>query len=210
MASVLIAAEALQDSAAPVLLPRRKRFTRSEVNRLSEIGIFEGQRYELIEGDLIDKLGQNPPHAGTVAWLLPWLTETFGVSAVRCQLPIEVAFEDQERNEPEPDYAVLAEPGPIYFERHPRGDELLLVIEVADTTVYFDRRVKSALYARASVREYWVLDVSARALFVHRHASGGSYKQVTRFAEDETVAPESRPEASVRVSDLLPPSRTAA
>ncbi len=208
MASMLLPAEALQDS-VPVVLPRRKRFTRSEVARLSEAGVFEGQRYELIEGDLIDKMGQNPPHAGTVAWVFLWVAKTFASAAVRCQLRIEVASADRERNEPEPDCAVLAEPGPVYFQRHPRGDELLLLVEISDTTSRFDRTVKSALYARASVREYWVLDLPVRALFVHLHPSSGGYQQVTRLSEDETIAPDSRPDASVKVSELLPPATAA-
>jgi Uma2 family endonuclease len=207
---VLVPAEALQDAAAPVVLPRRKRFTRSDVARLTDAGVFEGQRYELIEGDLIDKMGQNPPHAGTVRLVLIWLAAAFGLPAVRCQLPIEVASEDQERNEPEPDLAVIANPATDPFTRHPRGDELLLLVEIADTTARFDRTVKRALYGRALVREYWVLDLPARALFVHRHPSGGSYRQVIRLSEDETVAPESRPDAVVKVSELLPPALAAA
>jgi Uma2 family endonuclease len=210
MASVLVPAEALQDAAAPVVLPRRKRFTRSEVARLSEAGVFEGQRYELIEGDLIDKMGQNPPHAVAVRRVNTWLLRTFGLSSVLCQLPIEVASEDQERNEPEPDLAVIADPGIESIARHPRGDELLLLVEVSDTTSRFDRIVKSALYARASVREYWVLDLPARALHVHRHPSPGGYRQVIRLSEDETVAPDSRPDAVVKVSELLPPTPPAA
>jgi Uma2 family endonuclease len=121
-----------------------------------------------------------------------------------------VALEDRERSEPEPDCAVPAEPGRVYFERHPRGDELLLLVEVSDTTSRFDRTVKSALYARASVPEYWVLDVSSRALYVHRHPAGGNYRQVIRLSEDETVAPNSRPDAVVKVSELLPPTPPAA
>jgi Uma2 family endonuclease len=209
MASVLVPAEASQESVAPVVLPRRKRFTRSDVNRLNEAGIFEGQRYELIEGDLIDKMGQNPPHAWSVAFVHSWLAKIFGGALIRGQLPVEVAREDRDHSEPEPDLVVVVERKLDYATRHPRGDELLLLIEVADTSVYFDRRVKVALYARASVPEYWVLDVSARALFVHRHPLGGGYKQVTRLAEDETVAPDSRPDASVKVSELLPPVAAA-
>jgi Uma2 family endonuclease len=210
MASVLVPAEALRDAAAPVVLPRRKRFTRSDVARLSDAGVFEGQRYELIEGDLIDKMGQNPPHVWSVALLNVWLAKTFGGVNVRCQAPIEIASEDQERNEPEPDFFVLAELRLEYSARHPRGDELLLLVEVSDTTSRFDRTVKRALYARASVPEYWVLDISARALFVHRHPSEGSYRQAIRLSEDETVAPDSRPDAVVKVSELLPPTPAAA
>ena len=209
MASVLVPAEALQDAATPDVIPRRKRFTRSDVTRLNEAGVFEGQRYELIEGDLIDKMGQNPPHAGTFLLARNWLFAIFGVLAVRCQLPIEVASEDRERNEPEPDLAVIADPTMDPFARHPRGDELLLLVEVSDTTARFDRKVKSALYARASVREYWVLDLPARALFVHRHPSGSGYRHVIRLSEDESVAPDSRPDAVVKVSELLPPASPA-
>jgi Uma2 family endonuclease len=135
---------------------------------------------------------------------------TFGLSSVLCQLPIEVSSGDQERNAPEPDLTVIADPGMDSIARHPRGDELLLSVEVSDTTSRFDRTVKSALYARASVREYWVLDLPARALYVHRHPSGGGYRQVIRLSEDETVVPDSRPDAVVKVSELLPPTPAAA
>ena len=147
MASVLSPTEALLD-AAPLVVPRRKRFTRSDVSRLSAAGIFEGQRYELIEGDLIDKMGQNPPHAWTVAFVHLWLAKIFGGDLVRGRLPIEVSREDHEHSEPEPDLVVLEESKPEYVTRHPRGDELQLLIEVADTSVYFDKCVKIALYGR--------------------------------------------------------------
>jgi hypothetical protein len=163
--------------------------TRTEVNRLSDAGVFEGRRYELIEGNLIDKAGQKPVHAGTLSLVFLRLAEAYGAALTRSQLPIEVATEDRERNEPEPDLAVLAEFRTDYFTRHPRGDELLLLIEIADTSGYFDRRVKSALYARALVREYWVLDIPARVLYVHRHPSGGAYRQVIQLAEQESVSP---------------------
>ena len=104
--------------------PRRKRFTRAEVQRLLEGGLFEGQRYELIEGDLIDKMGQHPPHAYAIRLVVAWLARIFGFERVQIQLPIEVAPEDRERSSPEPDVAVLAEAKVEYQRRHPRGDEL--------------------------------------------------------------------------------------
>src|SRR5438874_9845381 len=102
--------------------PRRKRFTRSEVQRMLEGGMFDGQRYELIEGDLIDKMGQSPPHASTIRLVLTWLAGRLGVRRVLVQLPIEVAPEDRERSWPEPDVAVLREFKSEYGVRHPRGD----------------------------------------------------------------------------------------
>jgi hypothetical protein len=68
--------------------PRRKRFARSEVESMLELGLFEGQRYELIEGDLIDKMGQHPPHAYAIRLVVAWLVRFFGIERVRVQLPI--------------------------------------------------------------------------------------------------------------------------
>jgi Uma2 family endonuclease len=164
----------------------------------------------LIEGQLIRKSGQSSPHAGTVRRVNIWLLRTFGLSAVRCQLLIEVASEDQERNEPEPDVAVTTDPEFDHFTRHPRGDESTLLVEIADASSPLDHTVKRALYARALVPEYWVVDLRARALFVHRHPASGHYRQVIRLSEDETVAPDSRPDAVVKVSELLPHTPPAA
>src|ERR1700683_4857843 len=84
----------------------RKRFTRDEFHRMEESGILEG-RYELIEGDPIEKMGQNPPHANALRLMCAWLAACFGMERLSVQLPIEVAPGDQQRSEPEPDIAVL-------------------------------------------------------------------------------------------------------
>ena len=97
-------------SAAP-LLPsttdplRRKRFTRDEVDHLSATGFFQGQRYELIDGDLYDKMGQNLPHAGVIRRLLTLLPKAYPAFLVQAQLPIEVSVGDRDRSLPEPDIA---------------------------------------------------------------------------------------------------------
>jgi Uma2 family endonuclease len=198
-------------SAAHLLLPttieppRRKRFTRPEVQRIAEDGLLDGQRFELIEGDLIDKMGQNPPHAFVIGLVVAWLTGIFGTSRLRVQVPIEVAVADQERSCPEPDVAVLVEAKPEYQLRHPRGDELLLVAEVADTSAQFDLTVKARLYARAVVPEYWVLDIASRWLVIHRHPVDGEYRQVTRLSEQESISlTGGGATSSVVISQLLP------
>jgi Uma2 family endonuclease len=198
--------------AAPMLIPQtteaapaRKRFTREEIDRLAETGVFAGQRYELIDGDLIDKMGQNPPHSSGIQLLLKCLAHLFEVDLIRVQHPMEAAPGDRERSLPEPDVAVLRERKNEYYSRHPRGDEMLLVIEVADTTVAFDRSRKATLYARAGVPEYWVLDLNGRMLVVHREPDGTQYRQTFLIAPEETVQFPGRSE-SMRVSDILPPA----
>src|ERR1700756_5015393 len=97
-------------SAAPLLpyetsaaaLPR-KRFTRQDVERLMESGLLDGQRYELIDGDLIDKMGQKPPHASAICTILAALVKFLDPRRIRIQLPIEASVKDRERSLPEPD-----------------------------------------------------------------------------------------------------------
>lgn len=184
--------------------PRRKRFTRSEVQRMLEDGLFEGQRYELIEGDLLDKMGQHPPHAYAIGLVVAWLTDILGIRRLRVQLPVEVAREDEERSSPEPDIAVLVEAKAEYQMRHPRGDELLLVVEVAESSLQFDLTVKASLYARAAIPEYWVLDIGNRWLVIHRRPLNGEYRQVTRLGEQETASLDCGAECSVVISELMP------
>src|SRR5437016_3998925 len=85
----------------------RKRFTRQEVERLAEAGVFDGQRYELIDGDLIDKMGQKPPHSSAIRRVQSWLRKAVNPDLIQVQLPIEASREDQESSLPEPDFAVL-------------------------------------------------------------------------------------------------------
>jgi Uma2 family endonuclease len=181
----------------------RKRFTRDDLDQMLEAGLFAGQRYELIDGDLISKMAQNPPHAFSVGLGLDWLAAIFTTSRVRVQLSMEAGGSDREFSVPEPDLAVLLERKPEYQHRHPRGDEILLAVEVADTSLKLDLTRKAALYARAGVREYWVLDLVRRLLHVHRQPEGALYRDVHIYSENETVSMEGRSE-TVSVTDLLP------
>ncbi len=183
---------------------RRKRFTRSEVDRMQDLGIFDGQRCELIDGDLIDKMGQNPPHAQAIRNLFLWLIGIFGPGRLQMQLPIEAKPGDSDWSLPEPDLAVLAEAGGDYGKRHPRGDELLLVVEVSDTSLRQDLTTKRDLYARASVGEYWVLDLQSRRLIVHRNPAHGEYRETAILTERDLASCPTRPEQTVAIRNLLP------
>lgn len=182
----------------------RKRFSRSEVEQMFDSGIFEGQRLELIDGDLIDKMGQNPPHASVIRRLAILLAQIFGMERILNRAPVDVAPADRERNFPEPDLAILIENKPDFDSRHPFGNELLLLVEVAQTSLDRDTSTKRDLYARAGVPEYWVVDLPGRQVIVHRAPSGGAYSQVSVFSGDEAIAPESQPGHPIPVSKILP------
>ncbi len=191
----------VESSVAGPPLPR-KRFTRREVEAMLDAGVFEGQRFELIDGDLIDKMGQKPPHAFAIQRLQDLLILIFGATRVRVQLPMEAGAADREKSVPEPDLAVAKEAKYEYRDRHPSGAEMLLVVEVADTTIRPDLTRKRDLYANAGVREYWVLDLNGRRLVVHRDlvTDSAKYSQIESYSDIEAVSLEQR---AVKVADLL-------
>ncbi|MBV9771536.1 MAG: Uma2 family endonuclease [Bryobacterales bacterium] len=184
--------------------PPRKRWTRAECEALEAVGIFEQQHVELIEGELIDKMGKNRPHVDAAALLLGWLMQVFGVRRVNAEAPIDVAPEDNPTNQPEPDVIILKRRYSGFRSATPQPKDLDLVVEIADTTLAFDLTVKAALYARAGILEYWVLDLTGRRLIVHRTPEGGRYGAVTAYSEDESVAPLSAPDSIFNVQKVFP------
>lgn len=187
----------------------RIRWTRADCARLVRSGVLDGARYELIEGDIVRKM-KNRPHVVALALLIRWLNAVFGDLFVQVQDPMDVAASDNRHNAPEPDAAVLARPVADYTDAAPGPGDVRLLVEVADATLRRDTGVKARLYARAGVGDYWVLDVAERRLLVHREPDAGRYAEIVAYAENESIAPLTAPENTVRVADLLPPSEQRA
>ena len=184
--------------------PPRKRWSRPECDRLEALGIFEQQRVELIEGELIDKMGKNRPHVDTLTLLFGWLIQVFGLRFVNTEAPIDVAPEDNPANQPQPDLIVLKRDYSTFRSATPQPQDLDLVIEIADTSLAFDLTVKAALYARAAIVEYWVLDVPGHRLIVHRDPQSGQYGSVTAYNEQEGIAPLGAPDSTFQVRTVFP------
>ena len=178
----------------------RKKWTRDECAQLG--AILDLFQYELIDGELIKKMGKNHPHVWTLMLLAKWLESIFPDFTIGKEVPIDVRPEDNPSSDPEPDAVVLTKP---YNELAPRpkATDVRLVAEVSDTTLAFDLNPKAALYARAGIPEYWVLDVVGRRLIVHRRPQDGAYQEVVAYAEAESLAPLAAPESFVVVSTLL-------
>jgi Uma2 family endonuclease len=186
--------------------PPRKRWTRSECAILEKAGLLDQQRLELVEGDLISKTGKKRPHVNALTLLHGWLVQVFGLRFVNAEAPIDVAAEDNPINEPEPDLIVLKD-DLSHFTSNPRAEDLRLVVEIADTSLNFDLTVKAALYARAGVCEYWVLDVAGRRLLAHRNPQQGGYADIAVYNDHERVSPLAAPHASFRVAEAFPGTR---
>jgi hypothetical protein len=189
----------------PPQVPPRKRWTREECAPLAAAGLFEIERLELIDGELISKMGKNPPHVIVARLIQRWLEATFGWTFVNHEAPIDVSPNENSRNEPVPDLIVLKQEFSTFRSGNPQPQDLNLVVEISDSTLPFDLSTKAALYARAGIVEYWVLDINGRCLFVHRDPSSGKYASVTSYGEDEALAPLSAPESEFRVGQALLP-----
>lgn len=180
-----------------------KRWSRAEYDRMIEAGVFEpGERIELIDGEIVTMTPQNGPHAMAVRLAQRALEATFGSHYdVRSQLPLALG----RKSEPEPDVAVVVG-SPRDYPRHPTT--ALLVIEIADTSLGYDRKTKGPLYARAGIAEYWIVNLVDGIVEVYREpvaADGGwAYRLISRHGIGDTVAPLAGPGATIPIVDLLP------
>jgi Uma2 family endonuclease len=191
--------------ATPEPAPNRIRWTRLQSSAIRDAEILTG-RYELIDGEIISKMGQKPPHRICVVLLTAYLSALFGTLFVQVQSTIDVGDADPDHNEPEPDLAVTRQPATAYSDCHPGPVDLVLVVEVSDTTLRFDRSVKAALYARARIPEYWLLDIAGRQVFVYRRPDPGGYAEAAVYSAEESIATLARADVPVAVADLLPPA----
>src|ERR1041385_4284155 len=162
-------------SPPPAPPPNPIRWTRSQCTAMQDAGILTG-RYELIEGEIISKMGQKRPHAFTVIRLTAWLVGIFGGDFVQIQLPILMPGQDRDTSEPEPDAAVMRRPAQELSSETPGAEDVLLAIEVADSSLAFDRSTKSALYTRAGIQDYWIIDLLGRRILVHRDPTSQGYR----------------------------------
>src|SRR5271166_5556794 len=139
---------ALTEIPAPVAPPDppRKRWTRAECATLEASGLLDQDNLELVEGELISKMGKKRPHVRSFSRLQVWLMQTFGWNFVNAEAPIDVAPEDNPTNEPVPDLIVLRRKFTGFRSAKPQPRDLDLVVEIADTSLAFDLTVKAALY----------------------------------------------------------------
>ena len=182
----------------------RKKWSVAECKFLTDSGLLEPGSYELIEGEIIFKMGQSRRHIATITRILVALSAIFGLDWLQNQAQIGIGQRD-EWNDPEPDVAVLLNGTLTYMNREPDPAlEVLLLVEAAASSLKGDTTTKAALYARHGLREYWVVAIDDRQLIVHRGPSADGYAEVRTLTETDVVSPLARPDASVRVADLLP------
>lgn len=181
-------------------LARPWRFTAEDYHRMGEAGIFRpGDRVELIDGEIVQMSPIGDPHAGRVIEL----TSIFSLRlATRVWVSVQNPVRLSPHSEPEPDLVIMRRPdtGSV---RAPHPEDVLLLIEVCDTTLAYDRDRKVPLYAAAGVPETWLLDIPSDRLRVYREPDGREYRRIEVLARGSTIALLAFPEIEFSVDEIL-------
>jgi Uma2 family endonuclease len=180
----------------------RRLFTREEYRRMAEVGILgEDERVELIRGEIVRMSPPGRRHRAFVDNLNALLVVRLqGRAIVSVQNP--VALTDD--TEPQPDLQLLSR-GPVpYKERDAWAQDALLVVEVADSSLRYDRTTKLRIYAEAAIADYWVVDCTAEAIEVYRRPEGGRYRDVSRVAgADATITLHAFPDVTLALAEIF-------
>lgn len=178
----------------------RRRFTVDEFARMGEAGIFtEDDRVELIEGDILEMTPIGPPHAWTVNRLAKLIGSRLEDRAyVSIQNPIRLG----RHSEPQPDL-VVAQPQDAYARRHPEPGDVLLVIEVADSSLRYDRLEKVPRYGSAGIPETWLVDVGAGTVTAYTRPGPGGYAAQRALRRGDALAATGLPELVLPVADIF-------
>ena len=176
------------------------RWTREDYERMAEQGYFQpDERVELVDGVIYEMTPQNSWHASAIQAAQEALRAVFRKDySLRIQMPLALGLE----SEPEPDLAVVRGHWRDYRESHP--STAVLILEIADSTVFHDRERKGSIYARAGLPDYWILNRAEACLEVHRDPRDGVYLFRKSFRSGETLAALARPAIAIAVADLFP------
>jgi Uma2 family endonuclease len=179
----------------------RRPLTVAEFHRMGEAGILtEDDRVELIEGQLIAMSPIGSDHSGTVNALTRALVQAVGAQGVvAVQNPVQL----DDLSEPQPDFSVLKPRSDDYRKSTPRPDDVLLIIEIAKSSLVYDREVKRALYARHGIPEFWLVNLTGNEVEVCRAPAGDQYRAISHVGRDGVLEPALLPGVAIPVAVIL-------
>jgi Uma2 family endonuclease len=182
-------------------LARHYYFTAAEFESMGEAGILrKDARLELIEGEIVEMSPIGSRHAACVKFLSRFLNRAVGDEfIVSTQDPIRL----NDFSEPQPDVALLRLRDDFYKNAHPTPADVLLVIEVADTSVEYDRQVKASLYAKAGIAEYWLVNLPDEQIEIYARPENGAYQLVTHARGPDAAESHSLASLSVSVAEVI-------
>lgn len=184
---------------------QRYCFSIEQYYKMAKIGILNiDARTELIAGEIIEMSPIGTKHAASLsklADLLRDLTRNLRENRVliRQQNPVQLS----DRTEPQPDIAIVVDRDDYYADAHPQPADILLLIEVADSTIKYDREVKAKLYAKAGILELWIVNLDAQVFEVYRQPHEGIYTQMQIYQKGQTVSLVCLPDVAIAVSEIF-------
>lgn len=178
-----------------------KRFRVEDFRRMTEVGILpEESGWEIIDGYLIDKMSIGSKHASTVKRLNKIFTNLVGnQTIISVQDPIHI----DDYNEPEPDIAVLVQRSNFYSEGHPTSEDVLLLIEVSDSTIEYDRDIKKTLYAEAGIAEFWLINLKENTVERYSSPKNGNYRLAEILESGETIKVGTIKNLELKIDEIL-------
>jgi Uma2 family endonuclease len=184
-----------------VFTPTRLRITVDRYQKMVAAGVLtSSDRVELIEGEILDMAPIGTRHAAVTGRLVKRLVLSLGDAAtVRAANPIDLG----RFSEPEPDLLVLKPRADDYMSAHPQAQDVLLLIEVADSSLAFDQSAKRDLYARYGVNEYWVVDLNGQRIFSYLWAARGVFQRSREYLLDDTISPQAFPDFKLALRELF-------
>ncbi len=190
----------LQPQTSFVPQPVRLRFSVDEYYKMIELGLIKDcEKAEIIEGEMIKKMTIGDKHALIVDLLSSFFIKTLPDSVrVRVQNPLRLT----DYNEPEPDI-VLADLTKYDGRRHPRANEVILVVEVSDTTLKYDRDIKIPLYAAVAIPEVWIVNLVNDIIEVHQNPSNGIYQLANIYTSGDVLKSTALPKLHLEVDKIL-------
>ena len=184
----------------PVALSKR-RFTADDYQRMGQVGILsEDDRVELIDGEVVAMTPIGPRHNACVTSATRALVRAAGDDAlVQPQGSVRLDL----YHEPEPDLVLLRPRADFYASRHAGPEDILLIIEIADSSIEYDRDVKARIYAESGIPEYWLADLNANLLSRYSAPERGAFRCLDRYRRGESIAPQLLPACVIAVDVLL-------
>ena len=179
----------------------KKLFTVEEYHRMGEAGILhEDDRVELIDGEILHMSPIGDHHIGCVNRAITFFVEAFGRRAVVSpQNPVQLS----DWTEPQPDVVVLKPRPDFYNGKRPVSSDVLFAVEIADSSLAYDRNIKAPRFAAAEIPEIWIEDLNNQVLLVYRDPAGDRYRTMLTLGANDSISPCAFPDVSFRIADLL-------
>lgn len=179
----------------------RRQFTVKEYNRMIEAGILtKDDRVELIKGEIIQMAAIGRRHAACVNRLAElFILRLAQAVTIGVQNPVEL----NDNSEPQPDLALLRRRADFYEAGHPQPSDVLLLVEVADTTIESDREIKIPLYANSNIAEVWLVDINQRLMEVYREPSPNGYQNIQKLQPGQIIAMQAFLDVNFTVDEVL-------